>query len=61
LNSLCPLVLTTFKMHATYYIVDWIANFLGISWSNEHDVNITAESESVWMDLIKVSAAIYCF
>ncbi|KAG2145912.1 hypothetical protein DEU56DRAFT_731938, partial [Suillus clintonianus] len=48
------------RMHATYSVVNWVANFSVISWSNETGANITPESESVWADLVKVHS-IYCF
>ncbi|KAG1836440.1 hypothetical protein DFJ58DRAFT_669673 [Suillus subalutaceus] len=42
------------RMHATFSTVDCVANFSGISWSNEQGSDITHESESVWVNLIRV-------
>jgi hypothetical protein len=52
------------KMRATYHVVDWVANFSGISWRNDLGANITPESESVWTNLVKVSIYLlffYCY
>jgi hypothetical protein len=48
-------------MRATYHVVDWVANFSGISWSNDLGANITPESESVWTDLVEVSIYLLFF
>ncbi|KAG2030358.1 hypothetical protein BDR03DRAFT_878504 [Suillus americanus] len=38
----------------TFSIVNHVAKFLGIAWSNECGANIMPESELVWTDLVKV-------
>jgi hypothetical protein len=52
--------LTSVQLHATYNIVDRVAQYSGVAWSTDSGANITAESEGLWADVIRVSP-VYLF
>jgi hypothetical protein len=52
--------LTSVQLRATYNIVDRVAQYSGVAWSTDSGTNITAESEGLWADIIRVSP-VYLF
>ncbi|KAG0707163.1 hypothetical protein DFH29DRAFT_773642, partial [Suillus ampliporus] len=43
------------RLHATFSVVDKVANHSGMAWDNDCGADITPKSETVWADIIKVS------